>query len=193
MNGGDKIIERIKADSKKAVDGVMAQAAAECNAIMQQAEKTAGKKTAEINAKTAAKLKQIEASSKSRAELETRNALLKQRRNEIDKTVEALKDYLVNLGDKEYFDALYRLAAQLKGKSGEVCLNEKDLKRLPQDFESKIRERGLDAKVSQKPVDICGGFVLKNGDIEENMDFGALISSRRDEIEDLINRELFSR
>ena len=46
MNGGDKIIERIKADSKKAVDEVMAQATAECNAIMQAAEKTADKNTA---------------------------------------------------------------------------------------------------------------------------------------------------
>ena len=68
MNGGDKIIERIKADSKKAVDEVMAQATAECNAIMQAAEKTADKNTADIDAKTAVKLKQAQASSKSRAE-----------------------------------------------------------------------------------------------------------------------------
>lgn len=192
MNGGDKIIERIMADSKKSVDEIMAQAANECSAVMQEAEKTADKNTAEINAKTAAKLRQIEASSKSRAELETRNALLKQRRKEIDKTVEALHDYLLNLGDREYFDALYRLAAQLKGKSGEIFLNKKDLDRLPSDFESVIREKGLDATVSKTPADISGGFVLKSGDIEENMEFGALIGSRRDEIEDLINRELFA-
>lgn len=192
MNGGDKIIERIKADSKKAVDEVMAQATAECNAIMQAAEKTADKNTADINAKTAVKLKQAQASSKSRAELETRNALLKQRRNEIDKTVEALQAYLVNLGDTEYFDALYRLAAQLKGKSGVVYLNQKDMNRLPSDFESRIKANGLYATVSTTPINISGGFVLKSGDIEENMDFGALIGSRRDEIEDLINRELFA-
>lgn len=193
MNGGDKIIERIKADSKKTVDEIMARASDECAAIMQQAEKTADKNAAEISSKTAAKLKQIEASSKSRAELETRNALLKQRRNEIDKTVEALGNYLLNLGDNEYFDALYRLAAQLKGKSGTVYLNQKDLNRLPSDFESKIGERGLDADVSKTPIDISGGFVLKSGDVEENMDINALIGSRRDEIEDLINRELFAR
>ncbi|HCA04984.1 MAG TPA: hypothetical protein DEO32_03690 [Ruminococcaceae bacterium] len=193
MNGGDKIIERIKADSKKTVDEIMARASDECAAIMQQAEKTADKNAAEISSKTAAKLKQIEASSKSRAELETRNALLKQRRNEIDKTVEALGNYLLNLGDNEYFDALYRLAAQLKGKSGTVYLNQKDLNRLPSDFESKIGERGLNADVSKTPIDISGGFVLKSGDVEENMDINALIGSRRDEIEDLINRELFAR
>ena len=40
--------------------------------------------------------------------------------------------------------------------------------------------------------DISGGFVLKSGDIEENMDFAAIISARRDELEDLINRALFA-
>ena len=65
------------------------------------------------------------------------------------------------------------------------------MQRLPADFESKIREAGLDASVSGTAADICGGFVLKSGDIEENMDFRALINARRDEIEDLINRELF--
>ncbi|MBQ4251122.1 MAG: hypothetical protein II701_04265, partial [Ruminococcus sp.] len=112
-------------------------------------------------------------------------------RSEIDKTVGALLDYFLGLPDGDYFQAIYRLAAQLKGKSGEILLNNKDLQRLPQDFEGKIREAGLDASVSDTPADILGGFVLKSGDIEENMDFRALINARRDEIEDLINRELF--
>lgn len=192
MNGGDKIIDRIKADSKSAVDAVMAQGTKSCDSIMLEAEKTAGKREAEIEAKTQAKLSQIEASAKSRAELETRNALLKQRRAEIDKTVECLFEYLTGLDDSAYFEALYRLASQLKGKSGELYLNQKDLNRLPQDFESRVKAAGLNATVSQTPADISGGFVLKSGDIEENMDFKALISSRRDEIEDLIHRELFA-
>ena len=46
--------------------------------------------------------------------------------------------------------------------------------------------------MSKAPADISGGFILKCGDIEENMDFEALISAKQDGIEDLINRELFS-
>lgn len=193
MNGGDKIIDRIKADSKSAVDAVMAQSARECKAIMSEAEQTAGKRAAAIDAKTQTQLNQIAASSKSRAELETRNALLKQRRAEIDKTVTGLQEYLLSLPDDRYFDAVYKLAAQLSGKSGVVYLNQKDLDRKPADFEEKLRANGLNATVGDKPLDISGGFVLKDGNIEENMDFKALISSRKDELEDLIHRELFDR
>lgn len=193
MNGGDKIIDRIKADSKSAVDAVMAQSARECDAIMKEAEKTAGKRTAAIDAKTQTQLQQIAASSKSRAELETRNALLKQRRAEIDKTVTGLQDYLLDLPDGEYFAALYKLAAQLSGKSGVVYLNKKDLIRKPADFEQQLQANGLNVAISCEPVAISGGFILKDGDIEENMDFKALISSRKDELEDLIHRELFDR
>ena len=105
--------------------------------------------------------------------------------------IKKLLDYLNNLDDNAYFDALYKLAAQLRGKTGVLSLNRKDLDRLPSDFTDKVRAAGLEATVSDTPADITGGFILKNGDIEENMDFRALINARRDEIEDFINRELF--
>ena len=119
-------------------------------------------------------------------------SLLKRRRIEIDKTVEGLEQYLLGLDDNEYFEAIYRLAAQLKGKSGAVLLNKKDLGRKPENFEKRLEAAGLEATVSPEPADISGGFILKNGDIEENMEFSAIISAKRDEIEDLINRELFA-
>ncbi len=122
-----------------------------------------------------------------------RNALLKQRRKEIDTTVEELEAYLLGLGDNEYFEAIYRLAAKLRGKSGELFLSKKDLKRLPENFTKRMAAAGVDASVSQTPADITGGFILKCGDVEENMEFAAIISAGRDEIEDLINRELFAR
>ncbi len=126
-------------------------------------------------------------------QLARRNALLKQRRKEIDTTVEELEAYLLGLGDNEYFEALYRLAAKLRGKSGEIFLSKKDLKRLPKNFTERMEAAGVRASVSQTPADITGGFILKSGDVEENMEFAAIISSKRDEIEDLINRELFAR
>ena len=73
-----------------------------------------------------------------------------------------------------------------------VLLNQKDLGRRPDNFEKRLAAAGLDATVGAEPVDISGGFILKSGDIEENMEFSAIISSRRDEIEDLINKELFA-
>jgi len=191
MNGGDIILNRIKTDCDEAVKAIRLEADKSRDAVMAEADKEAQSRVKVIVEKNEKKIRQTKAAAQSRSELEIRNALLKQRRREIDKTTAQLLDYFLGLPDGEYFQAIYRLAAQLKGKSGEIMLNNKDLQRLPQDFEGKIREAGLDASVSSTPANILGGFVLKSGDIEENMDFRALINARRDEIEDLINRELF--
>lgn len=191
MNGGETIINRINADGDAAVAAIKAEADKANAAVLAEAEKEAQRRAQAIADKTAQKCAQSKTASKSRCDLAVRSALLRQRRSEIDKTVAMLLDYLTNLDDSAYFDALYRLAAQLRGKSGVLSLNQKDLNRLPADFTDKVRAAGLEATVSDTPVDITGGFILKNGDIEENMDFRALISARRDEIEDFINRELF--
>ena len=193
MNGGETIINRIKADCDESVASIRLDAEKANAAVLAEAEKQAQLREQEIADSTKQKIAQIQAASKSRSELAARTALLKQRRAEIDKTAGALLDYLTGLGDNDYFNALYRLAAQLRGKSGELLLNQKDLQRLPSDFENRVREAGLDARVSQTPADILGGFILKSGDIEENMDFAALLNARRDEIEDLINRDLFAK
>ena len=191
MNGGETIINRITADGEQSVAAIRSDADRANAEVLAEAQKQALARKEELAAETDAKVAQIRTASKSRAELAARTALLRRRRAEIDKTAAALLDYLTGLGDNDYFNALYRLAAKLKGKSGELMLNQRDLQRLPGDFEAKLREAGLDARVSQSTADIPGGFILKSGDIEENMDFSALLNARRDEIEDLINRGLF--
>lgn len=192
MNGGDKLLSRIKSDCDESVRAIEAKSAETCSGILAQAQKQGEKSADEILRKAQAKVEQINASSKSRAELETRNALLKRRRSEIDKTLDGLLDYLVNLSDNEYFEYIYKLAAKLSGKKGMVHMNQRDLDRMPLDFILQLAKNGLIALVSKTPVDIAGGFILKSGDIEENMDFSALIAAKRDEIEDKINRELFA-
>lgn len=199
MNGGeiirkgsDIILNRINSDCEESIAAVNAEADSRCEEILAQAKTQAEQNAAAIREKCNKQLDRLKEMSRSRAGLEARNTLLKTRREEIDKTVDALREHLLSLDDGAYFDALCRLAAKLGGKSGVLYLNRRDLDRLPADFESRVRDKGLDASVSREPVDISGGFILKNGDIEENMDFEAIIAAKRDEIEDLINRELFS-
>lgn len=193
MDGKERILSRIQSDSDESVRKTAEHAKHECDRITAAAQHDADKQAAAVAEKTAQAVARMQTSAQSRAQLEKRNALLKKRREEIDKTVAALEEYLLGLNDFEYFEAIYRLAAQLKGQSGEVFLNQKDLDRLPDNFEKRLQAEGLDAKVNPTPKNISGGFILKNGDIEENMEFSAIISSKRDEIEDLINQELFAR
>ena len=192
MTGSETILNRIKTDCDQKVNAIELEAGEKRKKILNDAEAQAAQLESEIADKTSRTVKRLEASSNSRSELERRNALLKRRRTEIDKTVTGLLSFLNGQDDKSYFEYIYKLCAKLNGKSGEIMLNSRDLQRLPADFEQQVKERGLDATVSQTPADISGGFVLKSGDIEENMDFAAIISARRDELEDLINRELFA-
>ena len=171
MSSGDKILNRISLDCDERISQIGAETDEKCAQIMAQAKLDADKISAEIADRAQSKVKQMQAASKSRCDLETRNAFLKRRREEIDKT--------------------YTFAKKLNGMSGVVLLNKKDMNRLPKDFLARLEKCGVKAELSKTPCDIESGFILKCGDIEENMDFSAILSEKRDAIEDFINQELF--
>ncbi len=191
MNGREMILDRIKADCEQRIKAVKDNTAQQIAEIKEQAQSQADKNSAEIARRAGEKVKQINASSKSRAELETRNAVLRRKRKEIDITLDAILEYILALDDAQYFKFIYELASKLSVNEGEIYLNKRDLKRLPSDFSAQLEKSGVKASVSKTAVDICGGFILKSGDIEENMEISAVINSKRDGIEDIINRELF--
>lgn len=191
MNGSDKILNRIKADCDKTVSEILNKADTKCDEIISQAKVQAKESADSVSKNAELKVKQIEKSSKSRCELEIRNSILRQRRIEIDKTISNIQDDILSLSDADYFDFLYKLAATLNVKSGTVFLNKKDSDRIPSDFTEGFKKAGIEADISDTNVDIIGGFILKNGNIEENMAIDAVIMSKKDVLEDIISRELF--
>lgn len=191
MSSGDKILNRISLDCDERISQIGAETDEKCAQIMAQAKLDADKISAEIADRAQSKVKQMQAASKSRCDLETRNAFLKRRREEIDKTYSEILNKMKNLPDEDYFELIYTFAKKLSGMSGVVLLNKKDMNRLPKDFLARLEECGVKAELSKMPCDIESGFILKCGDIEENMDFSAILSEKRDAIEDFINQELF--
>ena len=191
MSSGDKILNRISLDCDERISQIGAETDEKCAQIMAQAKLDADKISAEIADRAQSKVKQMQAASKSRCDLETRNAFLKRRREEIDKTYSEILNKMKNLPDEDYFELIYTFAKKLNGMSGVVLLNEKDMNRLPKDFLARLEECGVKAELSKTPCDNESGFILKCGDIEENMDFSAILSEKRDAIEDFINQELF--
>lgn len=191
MSSGDKILNRISLDCDERISKINAETDEKCAQIMAQAKLDADKISAEIADRAQSKVKQMQAASKSRCDLETRNAFLKRRREEIDKTYSEILNKMKNLPDEDYFELIYTFAKKLSGMSGVVLLNEKDMNRLPKNFLARLEECGVKSELSKTPCDIESGFILKCGDIEENMDFSAILSEKRDIIEDFINQELF--
>lgn len=195
MTGLDKILEEIGAE-----------AAAEVAAQQRVAQDNADKILAAAKAESDAVVAQIEQDGKKAVVEEERSrssAILLQRRQKTLQTKQALlaetlqkaREALVALPDKEYFDLLARLAAKNAAPgSGEMFLNEKDVKRLSAGFEKQLAEvlpKGSSITVSDKTRPIDGGFVLQYGDIEVNCSFAAIFDAQEDEMADSIAKILF--
>nr|WP_316617072.1 hypothetical protein [uncultured Ruminococcus sp.] len=91
MNGGEIILNRIKTDCDEAVKAIRLEADKSRDAVMAEADREAQSRVKVIVEKNEQKLRQTKAASLSRCELEIRNALLRQRRSEIDKTRRPVK------------------------------------------------------------------------------------------------------
>ncbi len=192
MSSGEKILSSIKEDSQRTVAEIQEESRANCDRILSKAQERVLEIKNNTEKKKAEQTEKLSKSGRSRIELEKRNMLLRTRRDEINRAVENVLSYMESLKDEEYFDLICRLAATLKGKKGVVFLCEKDIRRAPKDLEQRLRAAGLDADLSKNPdPTIRSGFILKNGDIEDNMSFSSVISERREAVEDLINQELF--
>lgn len=192
MSNSDKLFESIRQESDEKIAAINADAEKEYNEVMDEARKKASDITHSAETKVQMQADNLIKAYKSREELERRNALLKTKRDEIEKTLKCVYDYILKLDDKKYFELVLRLAAKLKGQMGTVYFCSRDLKRLPGDFAKRLAECGVKADISKKTNNtISSGFILKDGDIEENMSFEAVINEKKEELEDLIGRELF--
>ncbi len=192
MSNSDRLFESIRQESDERIAAINADADKEYNEVMESARRKAQEITHSAETKVQLQAENLIKAYKSREELERRNSLLRTKRDEIEKTLSHVYEYIIGLDDKKYFEIVLKLAAKLKGQKGTVFFCSRDLKRIPKDLEKRFSGCGLTAKISEKPYDdISSGFILKDGDIEENMSFEAVINEKREELEDLIGRELF--
>lgn len=192
MSKGEKIIAEIYHECDEKIAAINKENDTACNEILENAKKKAKEITENARFLIEEQSAKLLKAHQSKSELEKRNMLLKTRREEIDKAVDHVLEYMTNLPDKVYFELIYSLAKNSELKKGIVYFNSKDLKRVPKNLENRFAEKGISVTVSDTPNDtIESGCILKDGDIEENMSFSAVISQRREEIEDLISKELF--
>ncbi len=193
--GAEEILARILDNARQAGEKLLAEAKKKADQILADAAVQADETRRKTADAYAVKAEAALHAARSAAELETRNRLLKERRSILDETLEKTVLHLQALPDAAYFEALLPLAAHsAQPGDGVLLLNDKDLRRLPADFERRLNEaleQGKRLTVSQQTAAIDGGFLLQYQDIEMNCSFSALLDARREELEDLVNRILF--
>lgn len=190
MTASEKLTGQILDNAKAEAKSIADEANAKASAMTDAAKKTAGEKEAKLCADVDKKAERVLENARSAAALSVRSAVLSCRRDEIEKTVNALKKHLTELPCDRYFGVLERLlTAAATGGEGTVLLNSRDKARLPQSFCELLSNKNI--TLSEKCDDtLSGGFILKYGDIEYNCGFDALIADRREQLEDFISREL---
>ncbi len=191
MTGKEKILDRIRSDGESAVESIRAESALAVEAITADGVARAKKESAIVLEKGEKDCQRIIKNAQSADELYLKTALLICRRRQIDKTLNMAIESMCSMPDGDYFDMLVSMAGQYSGLSGELLLNSKDLARKPGDLAERFAAKGVSITISQPPCDIVGGFILKCGDIEYCADFTAILEEKRDQLEDMVNRELF--
>lgn len=192
MAGIDNITKEILQDAKTKAEGILAEANKKADEIRKEAaeEETAILKQAEEKAKAGTeKTRERTASS---AQMRAKEKRLSTRQAIIDEVLQMAYDKLDGQDDAAYFQMIEKLLdASTSAGKGTICFGERDLARLPKDFEKRAeeigRKHGAELSVCSTAENISNGFILKYGGIEENCTLSALFDEKRDELRDRVN------
>lgn len=188
MTSAEKIISGIINEATKKAEQIIENAQKEADDIIKSSQREAELQADEIIKDASLRADVLRSTGKSGAELIVRDAALRVKREEIDRTLSTAAERINALPDGEYFAFLTEVAKK-SSMSGQLCLSKKDNSRDISVLKQMLS--GTDITVSDQFADINGGFILKCGDIEINAEPEALINERREELIDSINKILF--
>ena len=193
MAGIEKITNEINLEAEKEAAGIIANAEEAAKKLIAKAEEECAAIKAEADEKTGKKLATEAKKTESQCEQVEKLIILEAKQEIIDSVLKKAKEKLMLQDTKDYFDTLLKLLEkQSLADKGVLLLNEKDLARIPADFESSANavatKNGGMLEISKDTANIDGGFILKYGNIEINSSFDALFDENQDELIDVVNK-----
>lgn len=197
MAGLEKITNQIMEEANNSAKAKLEEAEASAAVILKEAEEEAAKASAAADVKSEADIKNFEERVKSSLDLKRRTALLQTKQEIIADVIENAYQAFCNREAAEYFETIKNMISKFAlPQDGEIYFSEKDLNRMPSGFADEAAkiasEKGGSLKVSGETRQMEGGFVLAYGGIEENCSFRALFDSKKDELQDRVQKILFS-
>lgn len=193
-------------DAEQVVGKILADANGQAAEIKKEAdEKIAGEKakldeqlkeykeqTNEL-AKKAAEDKKLRMQAAAR--METAKKLLAEKSKIIDEVFEKAQQKLLELNDDDYLKLMEKLMLAAVETGDEEVLVDKNEKRIDQKLiervNANLKGKG-NLKMSGQRADIGGGFILKRGNIKNNVSLAVLIEQARKGLEIELAKELFA-
>lgn len=196
LTGIEKIVEKIREESLRKCETVIAEAKENGNEIILEAKSEAAKASFDITEKGKKEAEKRIAAARSSAETISKTRYLEVKNAIVNDIIAAAFEKIEAMSDEEYFALLLSLCEKnVESGEGTMFLSARDLERAPKDFEESINslvyEKGA-VRLSKKPKEIENGFVLVYGDIEVNCTLRAVFDEKLDTLRDALCKELFT-
>lgn len=192
MSGLDLIIEKIITQANTQADNEMQYAKS-------QIDKQLSEQKVRFDRGMESELSHAKAKGEEEYKRVIAGAMLEGRKNILNTKVDIINDVfdralqqLSDLPEKEYVDLLVHLSETsfVKGENT-VILNAKDKKNIGSKLIAKLKEKGIDAVISEETIKSLGGLIVKNGQIQMNLTFESIIRVEREKLESEVVRMLF--
>lgn len=197
MTGLDKMINQILEEANSSAKEKIEEAKAQAEEIMSKAREDAKTLGEDISNKSDADIANYKERVKSSADLRRRTALLAAKQEMISQTIDKAYETFCSKADTEYFQILKEMLEKfVQPQEGDIYFSQADLDKMPAGFGEEIQKiaaaKGGKLTLSKEGKNIERGFILAYGGIEENCSFKALFDSKRDELQDKVQKILFS-
>lgn len=193
MNGLEKIVARMEADTQAACDALAASAAENAAAILRdcqaQADAAAQDSAQRAAAQAAAHLEHLNGSS----QLACRQRVLAAKQQLIDEAFTRTAQALAALPQAEYVDLLASLAAENGSGDEELLLSKADRDAVGAAVveAANAKKPGAAFRLSEETRDTGGGLVLRRGRVELNCSFTEKLRQLRQEESSAVAQLLF--
>lgn len=194
MTGLDKILQEIQREADQSAAAILDEERRSAAALVEEAKRQAQEECERLRRQAQAQEEDALNRARSAAELQKRKTILAAKQEIIGETIEKARESLYALPENQYFELILKMAKKYARKEdGEIQFSAKDLQRLPAGFEAQVAQAaGAKLKISEKPGNITGGFVLSYGGIEENCSFEAIFDAQHDVLQDKVHEVLFA-
>ena len=192
MDGKEAIINSIISEAEKKADGIVNDALAEKDALLQQTRNSLEK---ERQQRIRAAKEQAERAAERKltlAALDGRKQLLAAKQAVIDKVYEAAIIKMLNMTDNVYREFIGELVKRYADDGDEIMISERDAKRLNYDWATSLGAAiGKDLTLSGRPHKGKGGIVLVGYKCDKNLTFETIVKQLRSSTEGEIAARLF--
>ena len=185
MKGTEKLIAHIKADADAQVNAILAQAEQQCAGIRGDFDKQAAALYAE-RLRAGVKETQDKVDGEARiARMEGRKELLAAKQELVSRSFRKAQEQIVSLPEEQYVAFLAKLAAQASVTGEEkIVLNARDRKAIGEKLVKAANARLKNGRLTlaEETGDFAGGLILRRGSIEANCTAELLVDLCRDDM-----------